>query len=178
MTKKNNISGFTLIELLVVISLIILFSGLSLAAYNNFNEERKLDEEASKLVDVLSLAGKKSAAGETDSSYCTGTFHGYITKLNPQANSYRLAQCCNIADPENCKDSQNTKLVQTYSLASNYVVTVSPPGNINILFRVLGRGTNLSGKTTITIENTKVNKCIDIDIERSGLVTSKVRYAC
>src|SRR3990167_11393660 len=102
MSQQIKEKGFSLIELIIVISIIIIFSGFSLAAYNNFNEDRRLDEEASKLVDVFNLAAKKSAAGEIDSVYCTGIFHGYITKLSPQTNSYSLAQCCNIADPENC----------------------------------------------------------------------------
>ena len=55
---------FTLIELLIVISVILLFSGLSLAAYNNFNEEKKLEAETRKFVEVLELAKKKVISGD------------------------------------------------------------------------------------------------------------------
>lgn len=172
-----NVRGFTLIELLVVVSIIILFSGLSLAAYNNFNEERKLDDEAKRVVDVLSLAAKKASSAETDPAYCTGTFHGYAYKIETASLKYRLGQCCNVASLSECSLDQNTKEVQVYYLPQNYQI-LAPTGNTTIVFKALGLGTDLNQKTTITLKSPKVNKCIDIDIEPSGLVTGKTKYAC
>lgn len=163
--------GFTLIELLVVISIIILFSGLSFAAYNNFNEEKKLEDEAKKLINVLNLTSKKASSAEI-SGTC-GSFKGFLTRLNTSTETYSLRQCC---DTNNC--SANSTEVQSFALPINYDLSVNPAGNTSIQYLPLSRGTTLNQATTIVIKNTKINKCVDVTITTGGLVSEGNKYQC
>ncbi|HLC94552.1 MAG TPA: prepilin-type N-terminal cleavage/methylation domain-containing protein, partial [Patescibacteria group bacterium] len=57
-------SGFTLIEVLIAAVIILVFSGISLAGYWQFNESKKLDEETKKFVETLMIAKQKAISGE------------------------------------------------------------------------------------------------------------------
>jgi len=59
-----NKKSFTLIELLIVVTVIGLFSGLSIAYYNNFTNEKKLEAGADQVYNVLELAKKKTSSGD------------------------------------------------------------------------------------------------------------------
>ncbi len=114
--EKNN--SFTLIELVVVIGIITLIMGISLAYYNNFNEETKFRTEMRKLWDVLELAKKKAITGDEPSG-CVG-FSGY--KVNFTNSTYQLQACCGTV----CTTTAS------YTLPSNITIIVpalAPPLN-------------------------------------------------
>ena len=150
-------NAFTLIELLIVVTIIGLFSGLSLAYYNNFGEQAKLKEETRKLVDVLELAKKKADAGDTPTS-CGSGFSGYQVTVNN--NSYILYYCCGGV----CNN-----LVQTYNITSNISIV---SGTGNILFQPLS-ATNIT-PVQIQVKNSSLgasSNCLYINISSVGIAT-------
>lgn len=63
--------GYTLIELLVTISIVVLLSGTSIAAYLSYNENRLLDTDARNLNSLLNKVRSKARFLEYPSG-CTG----------------------------------------------------------------------------------------------------------
>lgn len=162
---KNN--GFTLLELTIVVSIILLFSAFSIANYTSFNEEKKLEQEAKKIVDTLNLASKKASSGD---SSCID-FRGYqvtFTTLN-----YTLQSLC--APPG---QGPTPTPVQTQTLPLGLAIT--PPSPSTILFKPLTSGTNLSSTATITVKlsTTSQNKCISITVSTIGTVTEEPKVPC
>lgn len=161
MNLKDN--AFTLIEILIVIAITSIFFGLTLANYNSFNQEKKLEKEASFLYDVLNLAKGKSQASDLNFT-CPGgeEFAGYRVDVN--ASDYSFKQCCrNI----------NTKIIttcgpsiQTYNFPSK-LSKIS--GSSSIDFYPLSGGATAA---TIIIKNSSINKCLDITISTTGIITS------
>src|SRR3990167_4370935 len=79
-TRTNftkNLSGFTLIEVLIAAVIILVFSGISLAGYWQFNESKKLDEETKKFVETLMIAKQKAISGEARTCGDNGSFGLY-----------------------------------------------------------------------------------------------------
>lgn len=63
--------GYTLIELLVTITIVVLLSGTSIAAYLSYNENRLLDTDARNLNSLLNKVRSKARFLEYPSG-CTG----------------------------------------------------------------------------------------------------------
>ncbi len=152
-------AGYTLIELLVVISIIVLFSGLSLAYYNQFNSRNQLDSQTQQLVDVLNLARSKALAGENfNAASCQGNnqFWGYqFDRIN--ASSYRVEFCCGGTDDNagRCPNASNqANVVQSYSISP---FTISPLGTNPILFKLKSAGTNFTAPITIQVSDPSNN---------------------
>lgn len=153
--------SFTLIELLVVTVIVLIFSGISLARYNDFTQQLKLKSEAKKLIDIIELAKKKSLTSElivtpnvTPPTFCSD-FSGYRVTLN--ANSYSLNFCCNSS----CGTSLNT-----YDFDPK-VSIVSTTGNLDFPPRLLNIELSIS---PITLKNNLINQCINIWISNIGVV--------
>lgn len=66
--KSSSIKGFTFIELIVVTVVIALFATLSFSTMNRFTNEKQLQNETKKIINVLELAKSKANAG--DRSLC------------------------------------------------------------------------------------------------------------
>lgn len=152
MTTKK--SGFTLIELLIVLSIVVIFSALSLAYYREFNEQRKLDAEAKQLIDVLNLASKKSRASDLSPNPSCSDFRGYGVNIQDLTthNTYKLQFKC----------AAELSDVQLYKLRDGLTLS-----GLGVLFMPLFAETNPS---TITITNTVTGKCINIQINQVGTV--------
>lgn len=150
--------SFTLIELIVVVAIVALFSGTSLAFYNQFNETKKLEVETSKLVDVIEFAKKKAVAGDLSQVACSD-FNGY--QVNMVADRYHLILCCNGI----CNNN-----IHSYLLPSNIGVSAATRGSIT--FPPL-----LKGITSTYISYQLLNsyfspaKCKQININIAGLIT-------
>ncbi len=150
--------GYTLIEIILVVAIIALFSGLTLAYYNNFNEDRRLTAEAKQLVDVLNLAYKKANSADlTPNSACT-TFAGYdVVFYTGSPSSYKLFF--------NCGTDQ---MVSQYNLANGIVISNTTAKSI--LFKPLSAGTDLTAPATITITNNISGKCKKMQINPAGTI--------
>ena len=148
--------SFTLIELLITTSIILIFGGLSLASYNQFNEEQKLKNEARKFVDALELAKKKAITGDIGSYTCDNFFG---TRVTISSSSYTVKLCCQA----NCNNS--TPTLPPYGFASN----IQSLSTGSITFSHLEA--KISGITSFTLINTTINKCLTISISSAGVVT-------
>lgn len=154
--------AFTLIEVIIVTAIILLFSGLLLAQYNNFTQQQNLRAEAQKLVNILELARKKTLSKETIPS-CGGAFNGY--KLTINSNNYILSYCTT-----NDCSCATTNIPFTYTIQSGIGVTFSPLTSIQFLPNF--QGTNLTADTALQIKNTSINQCIKtFSVSKIGIVT-------
>lgn len=153
----KNSSGFTIIELLVVVTVMLLFSGMSLASYNSFTNEKEIEQETQKLIDVLELTRQKALAAEkTESCY---VFDGYRIKFDSN-NQYNLELCCN----GQCCDGTNG-CYPSAKYESKLNITTSPDNYV--LFRPLNRGAN---DIIIEINSPKISKCGKISVNKAGLI--------
>ncbi len=162
--------GYTAIELLVVVSIIALLSGLSLAYYNNFTQQKILENETRKLIDTFEAARSKASAGDKGS--CTD-FYGTVVKLgkagtsdngtNQTTDYFSLSACCNTT----CDNS-------SFFYRSNFpqnIVFASPSNNTLIKFSPLNRGVDITPQ--IIVKDTVSNQCRQITISQAGTINEQ-----
>jgi len=149
--------AFTFIELLIVVTIMIIFSVLLLASYNNFTERKRLEAEGKKIVDVLELAKKKSISRDLspDSDFICAEFGGYSVDFF-SSTSYRLIYHCEAVE----------STVKYYVLDKN--LTVSPVEEIQ--FNPYLGVTNEAGSIIIILANSLTDKCVNITIYTSGVI--------
>jgi len=155
-----NKKSFTLIELLIVVTVIGLFSGLSIAYYNNFTNEKKLEAGANLVYDALELAQKKTSSADLSAQTCD-PFEGYEVTSSADGSSCSLYICCS--------GSCNT-LIKTYDL--NDQVRFDHVSK-SIQFKIL---TAPVIPVTFTIKSSSLNKCINIVINAAGLIEIGDKY--
>jgi len=150
--------SFTLIELLITTAIIFVFSGLSLAYYNNFTQEKSLKKETQKLVNAIELAKKKANSGEVQncSSFC-----GYQFSVN--SNSYAVNICCTCDTNGNCA---NPTPIITYSLPSN----INSLNSFATMFKPLSP---LVTPGSIQLKNNNITQCEQISINQAGVVENQ-----
>lgn len=151
-------SAFSLIELLIVSVIIGLFSGFMIANYQTFPEQKKLDSDVQKVVNVLELAKKKTLAADL-SPGCSGNYLGYRVTIAP--SDYRLYIRCSTVF-----------LVQSYSYSST---SLSAKGSTTVDFKPLNAGVTQTG-SPITIKHQGMRKCLDITISQVGLISISQAY--
>lgn len=141
-----------------------------LAGYNNFNQYKILERETGKLVDVLSLVKSKAQSADiyfdpsTGSDFdCSGSdeFGGYQVEVNQL--DYNFKQCCRDVTTKN--KTICSPIIQSYALPANVNFL---PGTGIIDFNPLSGGVTLS---TITLHNSLINKCLNISISETGVIT-------
>lgn len=155
--------SFTLIELIIVITIISLLSGLILAYYNNFNEEKKLEQEAQKLYDVLILAHQKAVSSDLTPQPGCSSFSGYQLEYSTSNNNYKLTFCCGTS----CSSPTD---VQLYDLPSTIILSLYPPPIDSIRFLPLTGETDSSGDIEISVKNINLSKCLKVTVSPSGLI--------
>lgn len=162
---KDRRSGFTLIELIVVIFIIILFSGMSIAYFGTFGEEKKLVDEVKRIEATLYLArSKANSADAADPSTCTD-FRGYrVSFVDP--STFDLEKNC----------GGTYTLIQEHVISQGITISSSTP--LRVLFRPLNVGTDLTAPTTITLRNAKTSSCIDISLTPLGVINEGTKTSC
>ena len=174
MGKNPEFSSFTIVEILVVIGIIVLLTGLSLASYNRLIQEKNLEKEINRLIDVLSLAKSKAQSGDvnTDCSTIfpldTLEFGGYRVEINTANYSFR----------QSCRDI-NTKVLSAFgSIIQSYdfplVVSNTSALSTVDFYPLSGGATN----TTLTIKNSSINECLDLTISETGVITAGDTNPC
>lgn len=156
----HRISAFTLIELVIVIGIIAIFSGMSLASYVTFNDQKKLEQEAKKFSDVLELARKKTSAGDT--TMCSSASPivpevNYYSVTFTSTTKYNLTAVCNVGTAQSF----------SYNLPSNIAFSPKPA---DISFQRLNMGLS-AGAQTITFKHTGLSKCCTVSIDTTGIIT-------
>lgn len=161
--ERNSLnSSFTLIELLITVTIIFTFSGLSIASYNSFTQNQQLKNEAKKFTDVLELARKKSIAGDLSNRNCDN-FNGYQIKTfanNNQNPDYQLSLCCDTT----CSSSI---IIQSYTIPNE----IKFQSEDTFSFLPISAKLNPPNDLTLTIKNQSVNKCLQITINKFGVIT-------
>ena len=167
MDKSNKIvfssfvKAFTLIEIIIVVAIMILFAGLSIGYYNDFTQQKKLDEETSKMIDVLELAKKKTSSG--DSSMCTADPQSsarvvdYSVIVN-SATTYQLSPNCSVGTPNPINYTTNSNII---------FPTVFPVPTSSVQFKTLSAGTT---PYCFILKNSSSNKCRYINVEAGGVI--------
>lgn len=161
----NKNLGFSLIEVLISISIIIIFSGMGMVYYNNFTEQKKLDQETKRFTDTLELAKVKSSSGDT--SLCQGVETTPMIKkysVDVNTTSYKLAPECLTGTP----------------VPLNYEV----PNNIQI--GVTGAPQRISfdpqmiqiAPICLFFKNISLNKCTYVNVEKTGIISDGVCSTC
>jgi prepilin-type N-terminal cleavage/methylation domain-containing protein len=153
MVKRTN--AFTIIELLIVTAIILIFASISIAYFNYFTEEKKLENEAKKLINVMDLAKKKASSGDQFGA-CTD-LTGYSVDVG--ASSYVMKGCCTGT----CSET-----IASYSYDPAITATA---GTGEIIFSLLSAGTNLSGTRSVILRNDISDQCITLTIGVNGLVS-------
>jgi len=144
--------SFTLIELIIIVAIIVIFSGITMAYFNNFTREKQLSNNTKKLIDVIDLAQKKTNSG--DNSMCLGTdgtSDGFSVVITG-ANSYKLEPVCMVGTPS----------IVTYQTESN-VQFINTSQRID--FKPL---VPLDSVVQIILKEINLNKCLAVKIEASG----------
>ena len=135
--------GVTFIELIIVLSVIVILSTLSLSSYRNFNEDRKLELEAQKLIETFELAKKKTISGDKP----CGSFQGTYT-VSWTISSYTLT-------PDGCSN------LMTYRFPGSIVLTT----NSSVTFQPFGRG---SDEASIIMKHVKKSVCRNVTLNGAG----------
>jgi prepilin-type N-terminal cleavage/methylation domain-containing protein len=162
-------NAFTLVEMLVVVAMIAIVSGVSIAAYTNYNNYKAVDQETKRLIDVLESAKKKAASGdnETSSNCGAGSLVGYVVQVNN--NKYTLQIHCQSGG------SYYFTSILTYSVASGIQLT---PSSENIEYYPLGAAVSINPNTPLVLYQavTGTRKCINIT--STGIIEESKSGVC
>lgn len=165
--RIKNTHGYTLIEILVGLTIIGLLFGVGYANFRSFSRRQVVINAAKsiqgdlRLAQEIALAGQKPSDPECKSP--ANTLNGYnFTVLSP--SSYEIRAVCsggNIASA--------TKTVVLDSAAA--IASPFPVPN-PILFKVLGRGTNIpeGENAVITIVQTGTSTTSTINVSSGGQI--------
>jgi Tfp pilus assembly protein PilE len=156
-TQKS--SGYTIIEILIsIFILVILFSAVQ-AGYRQFILQKSLDTVKSQIMSDIRLAQEYAIAGRKPAG-CSG-LNGYLLHTYPNSdtdlNYYRI-----YAD---CGTDILVKEVYLKDIAKQVKFTGSDP---NLLFKVLGAGTNISEGSALTINLEQTGGSIRVITVSSG----------
>lgn len=163
-SASNMKNGYTLIELIVVLAIMGLVTSLGFAFYNSYTQNVQLNQEASRLMDALTLAQTKSLSPEACGGL-TPVNQGYqVVTTNA---SYSLQLCCGVQSGS-CNTSST---IQNYTLPPYITLT-----SATIQFQTLSAG--VIGAGSVTLKNTNSSKCIDTTINASGAISQSSPYGC
>jgi len=131
--------GFTLIEILVVIGISSLLLAIAVGGQREFSRRKASENAANLLSSNLRQMQTKSAAGvKPDDAGCGGSFRleGYSATFSGTGYTEKAV----------CSDGSTTNEVvtNTFTYPEGVVSISHPPSSSPILFKSVGRGTNLS----------------------------------
>ncbi|MCL4378652.1 MAG: prepilin-type N-terminal cleavage/methylation domain-containing protein [Actinobacteria bacterium] len=181
MLYQNN-KSFTFIEILIVVSIVAVFSGLTLAFYNSYTQQQNLDRVAKKFVDVLQLAKSKADSPDDTTSICTtavgDTIVGYYVQ-NISQTLYELFTVCHTGVPPG--DTDYLKPINSFDISKDYSgILMSPSGaTTGVRFLILSKGSTFSpAPYVIQFKNTNINppRCVDISVSSTGVITNGSQY--
>lgn len=164
--------GFTLFEMIIVVALIAIITGISFSYYGKYAEGKKLEGEAKKLANTISLALKNSSSSNQESC---NNFIGF--KINFETlTKWALQRCCNTA--------VSCTAVAEFNLENNIEIESTIPSNLtSILFNKLGTGLLFSPtgtQATIILKNNALESknCINLNINQAGVFNIEERVDC
>lgn len=150
----HSMRGFTLIELMVTVTIIVLVTGASMAAYLTFNENRQLDNDARAFNTLISKIRSKATFLEYPDG-CTG-LNNFVLQIedNTQGikNKVTYYASCVSGNSENISE----EILSGSEFTANFSIVFEPStGNIQ---------TGESVEVTIqSLKGTSRTKTITID---------------
>jgi prepilin-type N-terminal cleavage/methylation domain-containing protein len=166
----NKQKGFTLFELVIVLTITSIFFGISIASYNTYTNQKKLENEAHKLADLMELA--KTKAGARDIALATGNCvvpnqgFGYEIRFNTSLRRYTFAVLCT-----------NTIDLGVYVIDPSVDISITPNTITSLSF--LAPNGNPTQSATITFNHPVLKKCIDIKVETlTGVIKQDDERTC
>ena len=155
--------------MVIVIAIILLFTGLGVAAYNRSSEQKLVDSEAKKIVNYLVTARSKAMNRDFDSEALTACdpFEGYRMTINTNemTRNYVLEIKCNGSE------TGNSTYTQTASYAMHASMDIEVFQNpLQIEFEPSGESPTCASTCTIQVKSDFVGKCREITVESSGVI--------
>ncbi len=166
MEKNEKRKGYTLIEFLIVIFITVLFTGMSLSHYHSFTDKKELEKEAHEIYDVFSLAREYSLANRipSDGSCQDVTnLEGWGVKYDTSNSEFFIYSCC---EGINTNQISSIKLKNTTINPSTFTVLFSSPSGA------------VSSATSLVIKSKKINSCVKLEIETTGIISLSSPYSC
>lgn len=159
--EKNSKRSFTLIEILVTSTIIVVLTGVSIAIFTSYKEDRLLINQVSLFVRALELAKSKATANDT--SQCADSTNAYVNGYEIQVNPTAIQiypNCDTIPSPIiQYIDPQVAFVTPTFSLSFG--------------------SQNYTGATTcIPLKNKDNTLCKFIKIDETGLITQGNCSSC
>ncbi len=163
LSGKKILKGYTILEIIIAVFIIVILFSVTQASYRQFVLRKSVESVKKNIISDIKLAQVYASSGKK-SATCTGLngyrFISYADINNPDLNYYRI-----YAD---CVTDELVKEVYLSKIAKNVVFLV----NTNVLFKILGQGTNIPvGQTRIfTIRQSTTNYSATITVSSAGEV--------
>lgn len=129
--------GFTLIEIVISMGISLLIMAGIVLNYNNYNDTQKLKQAALTVKNDFRFYQAKALSGEKPDESCPQLL-GYLVTFS--STTYTFKAQCSPAQP----NAPN----KVYTLPETITFSSYPSP---FMFRVLSRGTTLSGETSIIL---------------------------
>lgn len=155
--RAINLLGYTLIEILVGMSIIGLIFNFGYISYRDFARRQALLGSARRLEADLRLAQEQALSGKKPSSTaCSeeGSLNGYDFYVDSSTSYVIQANCTG-----GLVDDKNAQISSGISLTAN-------PNRFT--FKVIGKGTSLSGSAIITLTQTATGNTQTIMVSPEG----------
>ena len=171
----NKNRGFTIIEFLIVISIIGIFSIITIPNYRSAQQQLALQRSASKLTQDIRRTQEMAMSTEELS---TGDLPpGYGIYLKQGDSDYLLYADINPAAGNEKYDFGNDKIVETIDMEKGIEIKSISPASMSINFKPPDPKVNISGteadglaeaEITLGVKNTSFEK--KIKVNKAGLI--------
>jgi len=153
-------SGYTLIELLVVITIGIIVFSVGIAGYREFSRRQTLTGVSKHLISNLRSAQQQALTGQKPIGVTCSKLVGYQFTRTSSTNYRIYARCDNSGVFVNHE-------IKSVDLITGTTLTAT---NSNILFKVLGQGTDLTVSNDLTLSNTTSGSSLIITVGPGGSI--------
>ncbi len=155
-SAKGKLPGFTLVEVLVVISTMTILFGLGFANYRDFSRRQELEGVARMVEGDLRLAQQLAITGRVELT--CDSLQGFVFQRGVSENRYFIEDQCALG---------GGNIIKTVVLPTGITIPGFGGGN-RILFRVLGRGVDRNGDTTIFLNQAGSGNSVSITVTEVG----------
>ncbi|MFQ5452420.1 MAG: prepilin-type N-terminal cleavage/methylation domain-containing protein [Candidatus Paceibacterota bacterium] len=149
--------GFTILEIIIVLLIVLLVVSVTVINTGSFNRAKLLEAETQGLVEVLELAKKKVASGDTGG--CTSDLTGYKVAIT-SVSAYELRAACTAGDIT----------ISSYSFPASSKLQFSTYNLAETVFSPLSAGASAN---CVIVQDTSSGKCQRVDINSAGSISVK-----